>query len=66
MAEGVVIFLLAFGFLDGELEFALNFSHEKIVDNNVVGWLIKFIPDLHDFKFVLHRLLAIKKIHIFQ
>ena len=54
MAEGVVIFLFAFGLLNGELEFALNFSHEKVVDNNIVSWLIKFIPDLHYFEFVLH------------
>ena len=66
MTKGIIIFLFAFGLLDGELKLTLNFSHEKVVDNNIVGWFIKFIPDLHDFKFILHWFLTIKKIHIFK
>ena len=66
MAEGVVIFLFAFGFLDGKLKLALHFSHEKVVYHDVVGWIVKFVLYSYQFEFAAHQLAVVKEIHGFQ
>ena len=66
MTEGVIIFLFTFGFLDGKLELALHFSHEKVVYHDVVGWIIKFILDSDQFEFAAHQLAVVKEVHRFQ
>lgn len=39
MAESEVVLLFFLEALSGQLEFALDSSHEKIVDDNVAGWI---------------------------
>ena len=66
MAEGVIAFLLSFGLLNGELEFALNFPHEEVVDHNVVGRIVQFVLDSDQSEFALHALILIEKIDRLQ
>ena len=62
MTKNVIIFLHPFGLLDRKLEFALHFSQEKIVDDNVICLLIEFVLDSDQFKFILHAGLIVQKI----
>ena len=66
MAEGIIIFFLSFGLLNRKLQLALNFPHEEIVDNNVVGRSVHLIADLDDFEFLLHGLAGIQQVHCFE
>ena len=65
MAEGIVIFFLSFGLLNRKLQLTLNFPHEEIVDNNVVGRSVHLIADLDDFELLLHGLAGIQQVHCF-
>jgi len=47
MAENVIVLLLAFGLLDGQLQLALDLTHKQVVDHYVVGRFLEFILDAH-------------------
>jgi len=66
MAEDVVIFFLSFDILDGKLKLALNSVHEKIVDDDVVGRIIKFVFYSHQFELSSQYFVVVKKVHCFQ
>ena len=66
MAECIIAFLLSFRLLNGELEFALNFPHEEVVDHNVVGRIVQFVLDSDQSEFALHALILIEKIDRLQ
>ena len=63
MTKGVIIFLFPFDLLNGQLQLALNFAHEKIVDHDIVRWVIQFVSYLHDPKPVVHERSAIQQVH---
>ena len=63
MTKDIVIFLFSFGFLDGELQLALNFPHKQVVDDNIVSWIVKFIFYSYQSKLTSHSLTTIKHIH---
>jgi len=54
MTEGIVMFLFSFGILNRQLKLTLDLTHKEVVNNDVVGGFIKFVPDLYNFEFVLH------------
>ena len=66
MTESIVIFLFSLGFLSWQLQLALDFSHEKVIDHNIVGRVIKFIFDSNEFKFIMHWLPIVKDVHSFE
>ena len=66
MTESIIIFLLALRLLNGQLQLALNFPVEKIVDHDIVGRVIQFIFDPDDSEPIAHERSAIKKVHSFQ
>lgn len=63
MAKDIVLLFFAFGFLDGELEFALNFAHKEIIDDDVVGRVVQFVLDPYQPKLILHLLVVVQDIH---
>ena len=65
MAEGIIIFFLALGLLNRKLQLALNFPHEEVVDDNVVGRSVHLITDLDDFELLLHGLFGVQQVHCF-
>ena len=40
MAVGVEILLLSLDILNGKLKLALNFTHEQVVNHDIIGWII--------------------------
>ena len=68
MTEGVVALLLPRWLLNGQLQLALDLSHEEIVDNDVVGRLVQFVLDPDQFELALHALaiFVIQSVHSFQ
>ena len=68
MTEGVVALLLSTRLLNRQLKLALNFSHEKVVDHDVVGRLVKFVLDSDQLELALHALAVfmVQSIHRFQ
>ena len=66
MTESIIIFLLALRLLNGQLQLALNFPVEKIVDHDIVGRVIQFIFDPDDSEAIAHERSAVKKVHRFQ
>ena len=66
MTEGIVIFFLALGLLNRKLQLALNFPHEEIVNDDIVGRCVHLIPDLDDFELLLHGLAGVQQVHRFE
>lgn len=66
MTEGEIILLFAFGFLNGQLKLALNFTHKEIIDDDIICWLIQFIFDTNKFKLFSHVLTLIEDIKCFK
>ena len=63
MAEGIVVLLPALGFVDGELQFALDPPHEEVVDHDVVGGVVEFVLDPDQFELSLHGLAVVEQVH---
>jgi hypothetical protein len=66
MAEHIVALLFTLTFLNGKLHFALNLSHEKVVDHDVVGGVIELILDPYQLKDPIHLMTTIQHIHSFD
>ena len=66
MAEGKVTLLLSLGLLNGKLQFTLDFSHEKIVNHDVICRVVKFVFDSYQFELTFHEITIIEKVHRFQ
>jgi hypothetical protein len=60
MAENIIVLLLSFGFLNGELQLALYLPHEEIVDHDVVSWIVQLVLDSYQFEFTTHALTVIQ------
>ena len=63
MAEGIVIFLFSFWLLNGELQQARNLSHEKIVDDDVIGRVTQLVFNPSQFELPLHALVLVEEVH---
>lgn len=66
VTEGIVVFLFSFGLLNGQLQLTLDFSHEEIVDHDVVGRVIQLVFDPDQLELPLHRLTLIEKVERFK
>ena len=66
MAELVVVFFFLLRFVDRKLKFALYLPHEKIVDDDVVSRVIKFILDSYQLELPLQLFPCIKHVHSFE
>ena len=63
MAESIIMLLFSFYILNGQLKLTLDFSHEKIVDDDIICRLIEFVPDFYNFEFIMHRLFTVHQVH---
>jgi hypothetical protein len=64
--EDVVVLLLAFGLLDGQLQLTDHFPHEHEVHHNVVGWVLQLVFDADQPKLVSHCVVLVENVHSFE
>ena len=62
VTKHIIILFLPFGLVNWKLQLALNSSHEKVVNHNIIGWLVKFVSDPSQLKLSSHDLVVVKKI----
>lgn len=62
MTESVIVLLLSFALLNGQLQFALNSAHKHIVDHDVVSRTVESVLDSHKLHFLLSVLMVVEQI----
>lgn len=63
VAEDIIVLFLALRLLNGQLQLALDFPHEEVVDDNVVGRGIKLIFYSYKFELAFHAVAAVEHVH---
>ena len=44
----------------------MDLAHEKIVDDDIIGWTIKLVSDFDDLEFGLHGISTVKDVHCLE
>ena len=39
------MFFLSLYLMSGKLQLTLNLAHKEVVDEDIVGWFVKIVPD---------------------
>ena len=52
--------------MNWKLQLTLHSPHKKVVNHNIIRWLVKFVSDPSQFKLSSHDLVVVKKIQSFK